>query len=43
MSNYFEFYFFPGIPAYIETTRVVKITNLKDNQLNIEKIIIELI
>lgn len=30
-DNRYEFYFFPGIPAYIETTRVVKITNLKDN------------
>ncbi len=43
MSNLFEFNFYPCIPAYIETTRAVRITNLKENQLNIEKIIIELI
>ncbi len=43
MSNPIKFYFFPGVPAYIETTRVVRITNLKENQLNIEQIIIELI
>lgn len=42
-DNRYEYYFFPGIPSYIETTRIVRITNLKEIQLNIEKIIIELI
>ncbi len=42
-KNYFEYFYFPGVPYYIETDRTVEfITNESKNKLQ-EKIMIELI